>query len=70
MLNTNNKFRIVSPFLLPVSPFLVAEDQAAGEHHVRWDRTDAAGTPVAQGVYLARLALPGTSAVRKLVVQR
>ena len=40
---------------------LVNEAQPAGTHRVRWNGTDAAGRPVAAGVYLYRLTAASTS---------
>ena len=42
----------------------------AGERALIWDGRDAAGRALPAGVYLARLALPGGSAARKLVLVR
>ncbi len=47
---------------------LVDGPVAAGAHHAVWNGTDAAGRPVASGVYFARLEADGFSAVRKLVL--
>jgi hypothetical protein len=45
------------------------ESRAAGSYtDVRWDGTDAAGSPVASGVYLYRLVAGDFSATRKLVL--
>lgn len=41
---------------------------AAGDHAVRWDGRDDAGATVAGGVYLARLAGEGGSALTKLML--
>ncbi|MBN2171337.1 MAG: S8 family serine peptidase [Candidatus Krumholzibacteriota bacterium] len=41
---------------------------SAGEHAAVWDGRDAAGRPVASGVYLARLEAAGASATRRLVL--
>jgi len=41
---------------------------AAGEHRRVWDGRDAAGRPLASGLYLARLRAPGVSECRKLVL--
>lgn len=37
---------------------LAGGDYAAGRHTIRWDGTDASGSPVGSGVYFVRLALP------------
>ncbi|MBM3307481.1 MAG: S8 family serine peptidase [Candidatus Eisenbacteria bacterium] len=42
----------------------------AGWHAAAWDGADAAGAPVASGVYFARVIAAGRSAVAKLVVVR
>jgi hypothetical protein len=41
---------------------------APGEHEVSWDGRDAAGRPVASGVYFLRLTGPGVAASRKLTL--
>ncbi len=47
---------------------LVHGSQAAGVHSLTWDLTDEAGTRVAPGVYLARLACAGASLATRIVV--
>jgi hypothetical protein len=42
----------------------------AGEHEFRWDGTDDGGRPAPSGLYLVRLAVNGTSQVRRLVLLR
>ena len=42
----------------------------AGTHDLAWDARDAAGAPVAPGLYLARLSAGGAFAVTRLVVLR
>ena len=49
---------------------LAAGDFGAGEHSIDWDGRDAAGHPVASGVYLARLELPDADVTEKLVLIR
>ena len=49
---------------------LLCETLAAGRHAVRWSGRDAAGRPVASGIYLGRLTVAGNSAVKRLVVVR
>ncbi|MDZ7295682.1 MAG: hypothetical protein ONB14_09720 [candidate division KSB1 bacterium] len=44
--------------------------RAAGFHKVLWNGTDAAGKPVAGGVYLCRLSTPGFVAARKMLLLR
>jgi len=47
---------------------LVNSYRPAGPGEVRWDGLDAAGRPVATGVYFARLDIDGTTASGKLMV--
>jgi WD40 repeat protein len=48
---------------------LTAGDYDPGRHSVSWDGTDEQGSPVASGVYFARLAVDGVeSGVRKLAL--
>lgn len=49
---------------------LVAEEQAAGTHEVRWDGTAASGTPSAAGVYLYRIQAGDFSETRRMVLVR
>lgn len=42
----------------------------AGRHTVAWDGRDAAGRPVAAGVYFLRVATPGGDKVRRVAVAR
>lgn len=44
--------------------------EQAGEHVAGWDRTDAAGRPVARGVYALHLRVGSESFVRKVVLLR
>lgn len=46
------------------------EAAAAGAHERAWDGRDERGTPVAPGVYLARLEAAGRVAARRVVVTR
>ncbi len=45
---------------------LVDGPLAAGEHDVRWEGRDAAGAPLAPGVYFARLRAGGETVVRRV----
>jgi flagellar hook assembly protein FlgD len=48
---------------------LVDENRAPGTYVARWTGHDDAGTPVASGIYFARLSVNGASPiVRKLVL--
>jgi len=47
---------------------LVDERLEAGEHAVEWEGRDAAGTPLASGVYLARFEAAGVEDMRKLTL--
>ena len=47
---------------------LVDEEQQAGRHTATWNGTDAAGRPVASGLYLYRLRGSGTSDTRRMVL--
>ena len=47
---------------------LVDEEQQAGLHTAAWNGTDAAGRPVAAGLYLYRLRGIGTSGTRRMVL--
>lgn len=49
---------------------LVNTEQSAGEHHVTWDGTDAAGTTTASGVYLLRMQAGEFQEVKRVVVLR
>ena len=49
---------------------LVDQEQEAGSHTVSWNGTDAAGRPLASGVYLYRLRANGFNATRKMVLVR
>jgi hypothetical protein len=49
---------------------LLRGDLDAGEQVVDWDGRDAAGHPVASGVYLARLSVSNGSSTEKLVLVR
>lgn len=49
---------------------LVDREQLPGRYGLRWDGRDDRGRSVAAGVYVCRLAAPGTSQVRKLTVVR
>lgn len=49
---------------------LVDAEEAAGHHTVAWNGRDAAGQPVASGVYLYRLRSTTYSATRKLLLLR
>ena len=40
----------------------------AGAHTATWDGTDAAGRPVASGVYLCRMEAGAFSVVRKMLL--
>ena len=46
---------------------LVDAFQAAGVYRVHWDARDQRGSPVAAGVYLARLIHPGGVHGRRLL---
>ena len=43
---------------------------AAGSHQVEWNGTDGSGRPAGSGVYFARLAAGGYSAVRRMLLLR
>ena len=45
-------------------------EKAAGTHSVVWDGRDAAGRPLATGVYFVRLEMEGESATRPLILIR
>ena len=47
---------------------LVDEEQQAGLHTAAWNGTDAAGRPVAAGLYLYRIRGSGTSGTRRMVL--
>ena len=47
---------------------LLSDDLKAGEHSVTWDGTDAAGLPVASGVFLAHLEVPGAETSTKVLM--
>ena len=47
---------------------LLDAEQPAGRHEIVWDGRDAAGRPVASGIYLARLEAAGATATRRLVL--
>jgi len=47
---------------------LVAQDQPAGLHEVRWDGRDDSGRPVGSGVYYYRLIINNFSQTQKVVV--
>lgn len=49
---------------------LVDGEQTAGSHVAEWDGRDAAGRPVANGVYLVRLRTADASATRRVSVLR
>ncbi len=49
---------------------ILDEPRPSGSHAVRWDGTNAAGSPVASGVYFVRLEAGATESVRKVVVIR
>jgi len=49
---------------------LIDEKQEAGRHTVRWDGHDESGRRMASGMYLARLAVDGTTKVRKMTFVR
>jgi hypothetical protein len=49
---------------------LVAGWRPAGTHSEHWDGRDAAGRPVAAGVYFARLAIAGVARAVKLQLLR
>lgn len=49
---------------------LLAGTAPAGEHSQRWDGTDAAGRPLAAGLYLCRLEVDGRVLTRRLAVVR
>jgi subtilisin family serine protease len=49
---------------------LLSGPVAAGEHELAWDGRDAAGRPVASGVYVARLAGAGMALSTKLMLVR
>ncbi len=47
---------------------LLDQDLGAGAHHVLWDGRDAAGQPVAAGVYFLRLESDGATSSRSVAV--
>jgi hypothetical protein len=47
---------------------LLDKELGTGTHSLDWDGTDAAGAPVASGVYLYRLSSGGSSVSRKMVL--
>ncbi|MCK4413811.1 MAG: hypothetical protein KAY32_09720 [Candidatus Eisenbacteria sp.] len=47
---------------------LVEEQRAAGSHEVIWDGRDAEGQKVAGGVYFYKLAAPGISESRRMIL--
>ena len=47
---------------------LVDARQAAGEHVLRWDGTNAAGQGVSTGTYLYRIRVDGTAETRKMLL--
>ena len=49
---------------------LVDDTRARGQHEAWWDGTDGRGSPVASGVYFARLESGGVQRGRKLVIRR
>ncbi len=49
---------------------LISSQQSPGSHGVRWDGRSDRGTPVAAGIYYARLAADGREVTRKLTVVR
>ncbi len=49
---------------------LARGSRAAGTHRIEWNGRNAAGEPVAAGVYLARLEGDGVSRTRRIVVGR
>jgi hypothetical protein len=49
---------------------LAEGEQSAGSHTIAWDGRDAAGRPVANGVYLVRLRTGDASATRRVSVLR
>lgn len=49
---------------------LVDRDQMPGRYGLRWDGRDERGRSVAAGVYVCRLAAPGTTQMRKMAVVR
>jgi hypothetical protein len=49
---------------------LLAQDQTAGAHRVRWDGNDAAGSACASGVYFAVLQTPSGTAHARLALVR
>jgi len=50
--------------------FLAQGGHAAGHHHADWDGTDAAGRPLASGIYTARLAAGPAVQSQRLVLLR
>jgi len=49
---------------------LASGPRAAGRHHAVWDGRDAAGRPVASGMYIARLRTATHASVQRLVLVR
>jgi hypothetical protein len=49
---------------------LVDGQLPAGQHRATWDGRDGHGTPVASGVYVARLAGPGVSESRRMILTK
>ncbi|MEW6755636.1 MAG: T9SS type A sorting domain-containing protein [Candidatus Latescibacterota bacterium] len=49
---------------------LVSGERPAGEHAERWDAQDAAGRPLASGVYLCRLVAGGQTHTRRMALVR
>ena len=49
---------------------LINETLTAGQHFVRWSGGDAAGRPVANGIYYVQMRAPGFNGTRKAVMLR
>jgi len=49
---------------------LVDGPRNAGVHHETWDGTNAAGAPVASGVYYCRFRAHGVTMTKKMVLVR
>jgi flagellar hook assembly protein FlgD len=47
---------------------LASGSYGAGEHALTWNGTDAAGDPVASGMYLYKLSTPRGSSLKKCVL--